>query len=423
MPAHRYEGDTSRPDERSESQADTRLLFTTSQGKNFYVYERDGASGEVWIDVSRLDQGDGGGGIYAAIGDYAHNTGKTFIGDPYGLSEDAVIRRTSHMLSQIVRHGTADHIAPAPAQISGIPEKGIAALEWSGNDAEKFYALAQSFLDTLAARIPRFAEYSYDFNTGAFLDPRGRPIGRDRMRDAGNLRFPKAARAGSATLRRGILLQSLVAGETAEKSRLVQDLLSRKGAIDANLNRLFSNPATLEAPLAADAAPTLTVQQIAGLSRRYNQLTALQRDGQRLTEGQQRALDIEVKTGVMFGWGLAPQPVGEVFRNLTLPNVFRLRSIPRIGGAVHHAGSVEHFESDDPAILTEIGDCAGPDFVALADAGFAEGNRERVGLLVVFDFHAPTVSRWMGGSGFPRSSRDRAFRCQQKNPVGLQHSW
>lgn len=53
-----YLGEDTRPDERQESEADRRFVFRTDNGKLFYVYERgQRGRGEVWIDVSRLEEG------------------------------------------------------------------------------------------------------------------------------------------------------------------------------------------------------------------------------------------------------------------------------------------------------------------------------------------------------------------------------
>ena len=114
--------------------------------------EPPGRTGDVWIDVSRLDEGERGGAIYAAIGDYAFNTRRTFVGDPAGLSESAIVRRTSHIISLALRHGTTSHIEPSPEQLRGIPEKGIAGFEWRGNDETRFHALLESFIATILAQ-------------------------------------------------------------------------------------------------------------------------------------------------------------------------------------------------------------------------------------------------------------------------------
>ncbi len=142
-------------------------MFKTDKGKPFYVYQR---GDELWIDVSRLDTGDRGSAIYAAVGNYAFNTGKVFIGDPEGLSDDAVIRRTSNILSLALRFGTTDFMAPSPEQKAGIPGIGVAPLKWQGNDVDKTKALIDTFLSTLNYQFPELQGFKYDFDGRRFVD-------------------------------------------------------------------------------------------------------------------------------------------------------------------------------------------------------------------------------------------------------------
>jgi len=238
FPDAKYLGEDTRPDERQESQADRRFVFQLS-GKTFYVYEQ---GRDVWIDVSRLEEGDGGSAIYAAVGNYAHNTRRDFVGDPNGVSETAVIRRTSAMLSLALRFGSTNFLEASPEQIEGNPEKGIAPLVWSGNSAQRTNALLKSFLGTISNRLPGIQKYRFDFDSGLFLDPNGRPIGSDVLQDTSRYGFPRAARAGESTLRRGIFLQSLVESQSGERSELLEKLLSGQSALlnPAGLSKIFS---------------------------------------------------------------------------------------------------------------------------------------------------------------------------------------
>ena len=81
-------------------------MLRTSAGRDFYVMQ---IKDEVWIDVSEFETGDGGPAIYAAVAEYALNTGRQFIGDPAGLSFVALRRRTDAMLSSALKHGTSRH--------------------------------------------------------------------------------------------------------------------------------------------------------------------------------------------------------------------------------------------------------------------------------------------------------------------------
>ncbi len=130
--------------------------------------------------------------------------------------------------------------------MAGDPENGIAPLEWKGDDAAKVRSLIQSFLSTLHAKYSGIKSARYDFGTGQFLDRREVPILWGSEQD-----FDKAAksprgresRAGQATLRRGIFLQSLVSGDGGEKSDLLGDLLHRGNQLtDSGLGGLFAAP-------------------------------------------------------------------------------------------------------------------------------------------------------------------------------------
>ena len=235
----RYVGDDTRADEHEESGADRRIEFLSQRGKPFYVFER--GADEVWIDVSRLEEGELGSGIYAAVANYAYNTGKVFIGDPNGLSEAAIVRRTSNMLSSALRFGTTRHLEAAPEQIRGVPEKGIAPLEWRGSDVDKVGSLIHTFLTTLQVQNPEIKDYRYDFRRREFVDKRGNVVTRGRFVAGSERRAARQSRAGHATLRRGILLQSLVSSPRSQRPGILEQVLngSRSLVTQGGLEAVF----------------------------------------------------------------------------------------------------------------------------------------------------------------------------------------
>lgn len=237
-----YLGDLTREDERAESEADHRYAFKTANDKLFYVYEKD--NGEIWIDVSRLDQGSGGAAIYAAMGNYAYNTGKRFIGDPFGLSPEAVVRRTHHMLSSALRFGTTRHLDAAKQQVWGAPEDGVVPLEWKGSDIDKVEAMIDTIVETSEAMAPSLKEYHYDFQRSQFSDAQGRPVTGAAM--AANT--PRDAGIGEKTARRVVLLRSLLdadrAGSSGGRSGILEKLLSYdNSSLPESMRRLFSRRA------------------------------------------------------------------------------------------------------------------------------------------------------------------------------------
>jgi N12 class adenine-specific DNA methylase len=255
VPGSTYKGDATRNNEPDLTEAYSRQMFATKSGAPFFVFQgyHDGEK-TTWIDVSGLKEGGGGSAIYAAVGNYAYNNGLKFIGDPAGLSEAAVMRRTSHLLSLALRYGTTKHIAPSREQLDGVPEKGIAPVRWDGDDTAKIRSLIESFLGTLQKRYPEILNARYDFDAGQFLDSQGMPIRFDRAKkpaiEAGDENSAEmgiearksGARAGEATLRRGIFLKSLVSGEGRERSELLEqlELWNRAYVTSGNLDGLFA---------------------------------------------------------------------------------------------------------------------------------------------------------------------------------------
>lgn len=240
FPNVEYLGENTRIDERDESGADRRFVFRSAQGNIFYVYERD--NGEVFIDVSRFKTGERGQGVYAAVGNYAYNTRKVFIADPAGLTPDSLIRRTSNMLSLALRFGTTKHIDASLQQIKGDIENGVEPLDWRGDDVAKTRALIHTFITTLHNQFPQLKGYHYDFDKREFRDRRGRPVGVDRFADIRRLGVARAARAGEATARRGVLIQSLVSSESSERPGILEQVISRAGSLvkEGDLTALFS---------------------------------------------------------------------------------------------------------------------------------------------------------------------------------------
>lgn len=254
-PNFTFVGDDTRMDERQESGADKRLMFKTNKGKPFYIYER---GDEIWLDVSHLEPGDRGSAIYAAVGNYAHNTGKVFIGDPEGLSDDAVIRRTANMLSLALRFGTTDFMEPSIEQKQGIKKLGVIPLKWSGNDVDKTKSLIYTFLSNLQNQLPEIKNVRYDFARRAFVGRDDLPVDWGRFESARRRGLGATARAGEATARRGAFIQSLISSPNGARPGLLENALRGAAGLvqQGGLSRLFSkatktNPKSTQAELEA----------------------------------------------------------------------------------------------------------------------------------------------------------------------------
>lgn len=228
LPDHEYAGDATREDEKKESGADRRDMFKTQEGTPYYVFQK---GRDAWIDVSRLQEGERGGGIYAAVLNYTHNAGKRLVGDPAGLSEAAVVRRTWAMLSSALRFGTTKHMEAAAEQQAGNPDKGIKPLAWQGDDVEKTRGMIDTALSTLEAQNPDVSKFRFDFARRQFVDANGKSFGRGRFMAGAKRGGARASRSGQATLRSGILIRSLVSSESSQRSGILEQVLRGASAL------------------------------------------------------------------------------------------------------------------------------------------------------------------------------------------------
>lgn len=67
-------------------------------------------------------------------GEFGRDTSRIFIGDPAGLSDEAMRRRSENMLSSALRYGTTDHLAPHRRQVKGDASIGVPPLKWVYGD-------------------------------------------------------------------------------------------------------------------------------------------------------------------------------------------------------------------------------------------------------------------------------------------------
>ncbi len=96
-------------------------------------------------------------------------------------------------------------------------------------DLAKINSLISAFLATIHNQLPEIKNIRYDLSTGQFTNKNNLPVHRKgllRFRDSGNGQGAKATRAGQATMRRAILIQTLVSSESGEKSGLLEKFLN-----------------------------------------------------------------------------------------------------------------------------------------------------------------------------------------------------
>lgn len=168
----------------------------------------DPDKGDVWIDVSLLESGEEGRAIYNIAATYAYNTSRIFIGDPAGLSDDAMRRRPEQMLSSALKFGTTEHLAPHPRQISGDKRLGIPPLKWVyGDDLGNIQRLID--LNLKALDNAGLDAITYDPQSGNFLDSQNQPLSRADIAELAASGYGRGALAGGRTLSRGSILNAI----------------------------------------------------------------------------------------------------------------------------------------------------------------------------------------------------------------------
>lgn len=205
--------------------AERKTWLRTGRGRDFFVMESD-SDGEVWFDVSRLESGERGSTLYAAVANYAHNVGKMFIGDPAGLSEDALRRRTEAMLSSALKFGTTEHLAPHPDQEKGNQRLGVPPLKWTrGDHVGNLKRLIEVSLTSLEFVVPEIKRARYDFQFRTFRTGSGESISDEMLFTWTERPRVRTAGVGSATIKRRIFLATLLRTEGCERPGLLDQAL------------------------------------------------------------------------------------------------------------------------------------------------------------------------------------------------------
>lgn len=230
-----------------------------------FVYE---AGREVWINAATLKEGVSGGfKVYAGVGNYAFNAGKVFIGDPMGLSDAALLRRTEHMLSLALKFGTTSFMQPHPKQVAPASDsqsklKGkVRPLDWrAGDDEHNLVELVKGAYTNILPFAPEVRNVDFDPVSGKFLHAESRkPVtdaewdGFQRLFDSrlesagvtasvgggqgGTRSQSRSPLSGGATLKRAAFAHSLLRRESRADRRNLLAFLSGKlqGGIEGEL--------------------------------------------------------------------------------------------------------------------------------------------------------------------------------------------
>ena len=140
-------------------------------GLSATVY-RNNKNKEIWLDISNWTEGKRGAQVYQAVATFAKNTGNTFIGDPQGLSDKALYRRTEHMISSALRHGTTEHLAPHSRQVDATSTAagiGVRPMTWqAGEHAQNLREMLVSSYTNISQVFPEINNVSYNFSRARF---------------------------------------------------------------------------------------------------------------------------------------------------------------------------------------------------------------------------------------------------------------
>ena len=196
-----------KPDLDEEKTGITKKWLVTMPDKTHaFVYEND--KNEVWLDASRLGEGiSGGTKLYQLVGSYAEANGKVFIGDPAGLSDVALLRRTENMLSLALRYGKTDFIQPHEYQMNPSEKLDsklssvVRPINWvPGDDENNLKELIKTSYTNTLKLAPEIRDVTYNFDKQRFeLD--GREFADEKFKGISN----KIAEAFRKSGLRGVL--------------------------------------------------------------------------------------------------------------------------------------------------------------------------------------------------------------------------
>lgn len=173
------------------------------------------------------------------------------------------------MLSLALRFGTKRDIEPGEQQIEGDKENGVEPLDWRGDDVAKTRALIHTFVTTFQNKAPEFKDDRYDFNRREFIGRLGQPLDRGAFQRGASQGMGRAARAGEATARRGILIKSLISSESRERPGILEHVLNRARTLvsQGSLSRSFSRQtqkATSPGGFSVSGLPRAQIRAITG---------------------------------------------------------------------------------------------------------------------------------------------------------------
>jgi hypothetical protein len=165
---------------------------------------------KITLDISNWQQGDGGSRVYAAVANWAYNTGKVFHEDA-ALSGNSIYRRTENMLSTALKFKTTRHIAPGKYLLGGNEELGVAPLSWTtGDDEANIRSLIETSYNNVITQLPILRDVRFDFAGNKFVRADGTEVTGDRIKAVASTADARRAKAGEATIKRTLVTESIL---------------------------------------------------------------------------------------------------------------------------------------------------------------------------------------------------------------------
>lgn len=206
------------------------------------VVQTDEDRKEVWVNAGLLEQGRSrGSALYALVGTWAHNNGYVFIGDPGGVSNTAVYRRTENMISLALKFGTTDFLRPHEDQLQAVDWKRHGehfywpGMQWRDGDTEfNLNQMLEASYNAVAHHVPEIRQLRFDTDAGVFVDAgTGTRVADSRFTQLARTQGARRAHAGVAGLKRAVLAQFVLSGELSRPDAWRQalgQLVEQRGA-------------------------------------------------------------------------------------------------------------------------------------------------------------------------------------------------
>lgn len=183
-----------------------------------------------WINVGGLVEGSSAGSrIYQSVADWSHNNGYIFKGDPAGLLDPALRRRTEQMLASALKWGTTDHLMPHDRQVN--PSRadrqniGVRPIGWVPFDtAHNLREMMMTNSVNLSNVEPESENLSYNFNDGKFYND-DKELSDEAIEILSESDGYRRAHAGVTTIKRAAFTNTFLCEERGGRGGQLMDII------------------------------------------------------------------------------------------------------------------------------------------------------------------------------------------------------